>query len=239
MLEPGGIAVDGAGKLWVAETLDSPKRISVWDTRSGKLTQEFFGGSEYATFVAMDPKHEDEVYCHNVLWKVDLQQGTWSPRSTIWRATVPNAAPEPHGTVGCGGPFHVFTAKNGHQYAWAWLSNYSNELLMRRGDIFIPLLCGINVLKGNPFVAWPPYPLFNDEKKYPNGIYVWQDANNDQAMQEHEISRLGLERSEGFITWVDNDLNLYCSSGSLFRPVGFTERLAARCITSPKQRKYR
>ena len=200
-----------------------PKRISAWDSKTGKLLNEFFGGSEYATYVAMDPKHEDEVYCHNVLWKVDLQKGTWAPKSTIWRATVANAGPEPHGTCGCGGPIHVFTAKNGHQYAWAWLSNYSNALYMRQGDTFIPLLCGINVLKGNQFVAWPPYPLFADNKTYPNGIYVWQDANNDQVMQANEISKLPLERSEGFATWVDADLNLYCSNGMIFRPAHFAK----------------
>ena len=32
----GGIAVDPSGKLWVAETLDSPKRHSVWDTKTGR-----------------------------------------------------------------------------------------------------------------------------------------------------------------------------------------------------------
>ena len=56
MLEPGGMAVDREGKLWVAESLDSPKRISVWDTHTGALQQEFFGGSEYSTFVSIDAK---------------------------------------------------------------------------------------------------------------------------------------------------------------------------------------
>ena len=31
VLEPGGIAIDKHGNLWVAETLDSPKRHSVWN----------------------------------------------------------------------------------------------------------------------------------------------------------------------------------------------------------------
>ncbi len=75
----------------MAETLDGPKRVSVWETKNGKCVNEFFGGSEYSTVVRMDAKHADEVYCHDVLWKVDLNKGTWkpvtpagAPRSRIW-----------------------------------------------------------------------------------------------------------------------------------------------------------
>jgi len=55
ILEPGGIAVDREGKLWVAETQDSPKRISVWDAATGQFRMEFFGASPYATIVSIDP----------------------------------------------------------------------------------------------------------------------------------------------------------------------------------------
>ncbi len=37
MLEPGGIAVDKLNRLWVSETLDGPKRHSVWDINDGRL----------------------------------------------------------------------------------------------------------------------------------------------------------------------------------------------------------
>src|SRR5262249_49796698 len=84
---------DQAGKLWVAETLNAPRRISVWDTQSGRLVREFFGASHYSTFVCMDPKREDEVYCHMTVWKVDLDRGTWYPHSTMWRRTAIPAAP--------------------------------------------------------------------------------------------------------------------------------------------------
>ena len=218
MLEPGGIAVDKEGKLWVAETLDYPKRISVWKADDGALLNEFFGAGEYATFASMDPKHEDEVICHNVIWKVDLDKGTWYPQSTIYRQTQPNAAFEPHGTCGCGFPLWIFTAKNGRQYVLAWSANYTFWLFVREGDTIKPLAGAVNVLKGNPFIYWPPAPLFADSTKFPNGTFAWQDTNNDQVMQENELVHYE-GRGEQVFTWMDADLNLYSSAGHVFRPI--------------------
>jgi hypothetical protein len=216
MLEPGGIAVDSAGKLWVAETLDYPKRLSVWEARSGQLLREFFGGSEYSTRVCMDPRHEDEVYCHMTVWKVDLDRGTWRPHSTMWRRTGPDVAPEAHGIE------RVFTARNGKQFAWG-----EGVLLMREGDRFKPIVASVTSDRSQP--SWPPYPVFADQKRYPSGSqaggtggYLWQDSNDDQRVQADEVTRApsGVFRGQDF-HWVDDDLNLWNSRGLVHRPVRF------------------
>jgi len=234
MLEPGGIAVDREGKLWVAETLDSPRRISVWDTRTGKLKDEFFGGSAYSTWVYMDPRHPDEVYCHNVLWKVDLDRRTWHPYSTIWRSTGPNVVYPP--SVGSyGGHLRVITARNGRQYAWG-MCNYSNELLMRDGDAFKPIAAGIIVLRGNPFVKADLYPVMSEPEEFPDGTYIWQDKNDDQTIQKGELMRPDyIKRGESIINWVDEDLNLWCDSGHLFRPVRFEDDRPVYDFTRPEE----
>jgi hypothetical protein len=180
MLEPGGIAIDKTGKLWVAETLDYPKLFSVWEAKSGRLANELYGGSHYSTSVCMDPKHEDEVYCHMTIWKVDLSKGTWYPHSTMWRQTGPNVAADSYSL------HRVFTAKNGKQFAYG-TANYAGILFMRDADRFKPIISGINNLKGNQWVSWPTYPIFADQAKYPNGSYYWQDANDDQILQPGEI----------------------------------------------------
>jgi DNA-binding beta-propeller fold protein YncE len=41
------IAVDTQGKLWAMEADVSPKRVSVWDVKSGKFEKEFFGPTAY------------------------------------------------------------------------------------------------------------------------------------------------------------------------------------------------
>lgn len=219
ILEPGGITVDQEGRLWVAETLDSPKRHSVWDLQTGTLVQEFFGASAYFAWAYMDPQHPDELYCHNVLWKVDLDWGTCQPVSTIWRSTAPNMIAEAN-PGGYAGHFRVMTARNGHQFGWGMVS-YGNTLYLREGDLFKPFVSSIIVSKGNPFIHWPPYPIFEDQAKYPNGTYLWQDANDDQIIQEDELTPPVSDRGESVFNWIDEDLNAWCDAGYLFRPVRF------------------
>ena len=208
MLEPGGIAVDKLGKLWVAETLDSPKRISVWDTQSGEFVREFFGSGHYATSVSMDPKVEDEVYCHDVIWKVNLDKGIWYAHSTMWRSADPNqpeTIPYSH---------YVITAKNGKQYAWTKSSVGSGPMLFRRdGDVFKPLLMCFRITKDPA-----PYPALADKARFPEGTYVWLDANDDQLVQPQEVTKN--ETFTGF-AWVDADLNVWseASGGCVLRPV--------------------
>jgi hypothetical protein len=209
ILEPGGITVDQAGQLWVAETLNYPKRLSVWETQSGNLIDEFFGGSHYSTSVCMDPKHEDEVYCHMTVWKVDLDRGTWRPHSTMWRRTGPSVPPAAYQLQ------RVFTAKNGKQFAWG-----DCTLFMRDGDCFKPIVTAVSNVKGQP--DWPPYPVLADRKQFGNGGYLWQDANDDQKVQADELTkiRFSFHRPETF-DWVDDDLNLRHSRGIVHRPIRF------------------
>jgi hypothetical protein len=212
MYQPGGLAVDREGKLWVAETTDSPKRFSVWQSQTGELLKEFFGASQYATFVSMDPMREDEVYCHQVVWRVDLARGTWQPHSTMWRATATNMVEAPSESV------RVLTANDGRQYAWG-RHNYSQVLMRRDGDVFKPFVAGIIVAKGNPYIAWPPYPLFADHERWPNGVYVWQDTNDDQTIQVDEVMKNPVARGESFARWLDANRTLYSENGMVFRPV--------------------
>ncbi|MEI8195671.1 MAG: FlgD immunoglobulin-like domain containing protein, partial [Phycisphaerae bacterium] len=54
MGNPAGLAVDSAGKLWVAENEFLPKRISVWSTK-GELLKEFIGPPYYGGGGSLDP----------------------------------------------------------------------------------------------------------------------------------------------------------------------------------------
>ncbi|MEW6756180.1 MAG: hypothetical protein AB1505_35185, partial [Candidatus Latescibacterota bacterium] len=216
MLEPGGIALDARGRLWVSETLDAPKRHSVWNAKSGVFAEEFFGGSAYFGWAWMDPERPDEVYCHNVLWKVDLNAGTWEPWSTIWRATAPDMVAEANPN-GYAGHFRVFTSRRGWQFGWG-MRDHGNVLYMRQGDVFKPIAGVIHSQPGNPFLRWPPYPLFADTTRFPRGTYLWQDGNDDQALQAREVSRADSVLGGSVFNWIDPDLNAWCDSGHLLRP---------------------
>jgi hypothetical protein len=112
---PGGITVDKTGQLWVAETTDFPRRISVWDARTGAYKKEFFGGSDYFAYGFIDPAKPDEVLVHNVLWKIDWKTYTVTPQTTVWRKTSPEMIPQ-LGSGSYSASPKIITAANGRQY---------------------------------------------------------------------------------------------------------------------------
>ena len=107
---PGGITVDKNGQLWVAEVADAPKRISVWDAKTGGFKKEFFGGCDYFAYGFIDPQKPAEILVHNVLWKVDWKNYKVTPETTIWRKTAPEMVP-PLGTGSYAASPKIITAE--------------------------------------------------------------------------------------------------------------------------------
>lgn len=217
MLEPGGIALDARGRLWVAETLDGPKRISVWDTMTGENLDEFFGPAGCFAYGCIDPDRPEEILAHHVLWEIDWRNCTTRPKATIWRATAPNMMMAP-------GPYayqntpRLVTADNGVQYMWG--NTVPVSVLMRReGDLFKPVAA---LLDNNGSTGIEL--LDKDDKTYPRDRrlqphYLWQDANDDQVVQADELTLLPREYGRARFALVNKDLSVRLSSGKLWRPV--------------------
>ena len=85
MLNPAGLVVDAQGKLWVAESDDSPRRVSVWDSMSGQLLGDLLGPGNYAVMGAADPKRPNWVSTHNTLFDVDYATGAVKTIATLVR----------------------------------------------------------------------------------------------------------------------------------------------------------
>lgn len=185
--QPGGIALDKNGRLWVAERTDFPKRISVWDAGSGKFVNEFFGAAAYYGWAYMDPRRPDELYCQNVVWKVDWKKNTCTPVSTMWRPTAPNeiANVNPDGYVG---QLRVYTLKNGRQIARGG-GHFQHILMQRTGDLFKPFAITFEIRRSGQWPTGDQYPIFTDSKRWPDGRYYWWDANDDQTIQENEVTQ--------------------------------------------------
>ncbi|MFP4028201.1 MAG: hypothetical protein ACLFWL_10455 [Candidatus Brocadiia bacterium] len=226
MLEPGGIAIDAKSRLWVAETLDRPKRISVWDTETEKNVAEYFGASSYFGWAYMDPEHPDEVYCHGCLWKVDLDKRTKKLVSTTWRRTSPNQPPPPN-PGGYAGHFRVVTGKNGAQFGWG-MAGRSRGLVvyMREGNIYKPIA---------GMIAPAQYPALEEhwaslqEKWKKQRIarhrrprcLLWQDKNDDQKVQVDETTVPPEGGKRSWCNWIGKDLTLWHEAGYRSKPVKF------------------
>jgi hypothetical protein len=119
---------------------------------------------------------------------------------------------------GYAGHFRVMTAKNGRQYGWGMI-DYSPMLFVREGDVFKPVAGSIRVAFG-AFGGGMLYPAMKDlYEKTKAGAYLWQDANNDQTVQPEELIVSPAGRGETAFNWVDEDLNVWCDAGWMYRPV--------------------
>ena len=86
MLNVSGLAVDSKGQLWVAEDDGSPRRVSVWDTRTGAFRKELFGASSYgATGAAINPVDPYLMVGQGCEWRIDPKTGRATCLGTITR----------------------------------------------------------------------------------------------------------------------------------------------------------
>ncbi len=97
MAAPAGLTVDGGGRLWVAEANVVPKRLSVWDARTGRFVRAIYGPSQYGGGGKIDPEDPTRLYMDPdwsaglVTWSLDWKAGTGRPVAVAWRSDSPRA----------------------------------------------------------------------------------------------------------------------------------------------------
>jgi DNA-binding beta-propeller fold protein YncE len=219
---PAGIAIDEKGQLWVTENADAPKRISVWNVATGALENEFFGGSSYFAYGNIDPDRPEEIYGHNVIWKIDWQKYTTRPLFTVWRKTDPNMAPHPN-VDAHSGSFRLITADNGRQFGFGPAgSSRCVVLYVRDGDLYRPFAGMINPWR-DEFPGLEPLKAELDKQwdaarvarhRRPQELF-WQDKNGDGLVDADELA---VRDAIGTVLWMTKELTLHLSSGHILKP---------------------
>ena len=226
MYQPGGIALDARGRLWVAENSTCPKRISVWKVETGKNADEFFGASSYFAYGYIDPANPDEIYAHNVLWEINWDDYTTEPKTTVWRASEPNMAPAPNFDAHTsGGGFRMVTTDKGRQFGWGGAGGSRGKVFyMRRDDLFQPFAGVINPWKDSGrFPGLQEYKAKLNKQWDENRVaghrrprnQFWMDANGDGKVQADELKPW---EGVGRPVWMDESLTILTTSGHLLRP---------------------
>ena len=89
MYRPHGITVDGAGQLWVTETDEAPRRISVWNATTGEYLNQYFGPAHYGAPQASFDTADHTIWVGGgALWKLDFEQKKAVIVSTLFRQTA-------------------------------------------------------------------------------------------------------------------------------------------------------
>ncbi len=194
VLMPKGLVVDGGGQLWVAEDDHAPKRISVWNAKTGAFIAEHFGPTSYGALGgAICPSDPDIMVGQGCEWRVDSITGKARCLGTITRDGMENS--------------RFATGKDGRTYLFVvghWIGGRTPLWIYERlGDARYALRSVID------YVDATGKPVVGDAT--PAETIVWADADGDGQRNEGEIvSRApGELKFSGWYMGVTPDLALH------------------------------
>jgi len=187
MLNISSLTVDSQGKLWVAEDDGAPRRVSVWDTKTGELKMELFGASSYGAMgAAINPVDPYLMAGQGCEWRLDPKTGRAACVGTITREGM-GASRFGFGPTG---RLYLATSPNG-----GCTGSAPVRIFERLGDADYKLRT----------VLYPP-----DEKT--KTIRVWSDANDDGQEQPEEVKTYTLDLGgwiQGWYLSMAPDLTFY------------------------------
>ncbi len=251
MNHPAGMALDDRGRLWVTENTHIPKRVSVWDTRTGALLNGLYGPMRYGGSGAVDPADKtrffyDDDHGGTIEFRLDYETGRSTPlaipyleryNKTGLIGRYVGAAP---GYPLRNGKFLYLTdtyglATSGRRTATLW--RYDEDSILRivaaAGGILDSAGEVLPVFQNNPAML----------ERMPRGfvpgkgkalLFIWSDRNGDQVVDPAEVEFLDpntYEKSNNPTTGtvsVDSDLAFTFSDvgGAVlqFRPDSITPK---------------
>ncbi len=182
MRNPGQLAFDSKGRLWVPEETSNPKRTSVWNT-DGSLAKEFIGTTGYAAAGSINPDQPTMAFSDNTVYTIDLAKGTWKPVYSLSGSGHADQLFKPSASSRArifnrDGVTYVFspTARNGAVTC----------TILKNGEWRVAAALGLVLPKNHP-EGGPNFehPLL---KPHVGELYAWVDLNDDSLVQENELT---------------------------------------------------
>lgn len=198
---PCGMTLDASGRLWVTEAENAPRRLSVWNSRTGALERAIYGPSQYGGGGKIDPDDPTRLYMDaawssaGVTWQLDWKAGVAKPLAVYWRSDNPKVEAMPP-TM----PETLFR-RDGFRF----LVNSYNDFLRYNQDR------GIGIWRLDADEIARPVAIIGNAADLVNQtwglplrhrdaitalwkgldpttvMYVWTDKNNDQIAEPDEI----------------------------------------------------
>jgi hypothetical protein len=165
LYQPAGLAVDGRGRLWVAEEDMWPKRISVWNP-DGTFARDFIGPTTYGGMGACaDPADKTRVFGNGCEFRLDYEKNQAAVVATVL----------PDNLVG------DLVKHDGREY----FMGKRGTLHVRRGDALVPV-ARFGSLRPED-VAGSGVPVTVPPGTKGGFSYLWSDTDGDGRMQAGEV----------------------------------------------------
>lgn len=228
MNNPGGLSIDSQNRLWVAETSDLPKRVSVWSL-DGKLAAAFYGPPQYGGGGTIDPADKSRFFYAGMEFKIDWETGKDQLAAVYYRPGVGMVLPHQHFTNGAPEtPVHLNGRTYLHNSFNASPTNGTEVLTIFLYDKGVATPCAImgrasewELLKSDGMKSKWPAGTFSDKNKSRQVLFVWSDLNGDAQPQPDEIQMTVADAGAIMAT---PDLTLVTSTTLTLKPTRFTEK---------------
>ncbi|MFI5380850.1 MAG: sugar-binding protein [Tepidisphaerales bacterium] len=237
MMRMSSVAVDAKGQIWVTESWNFPRRVSIWD-RDGKLVRDYIGNTGYAgTGCTLHDTDPTLGYIGPVEVKLDHAAKIWSVTQILW---VPD--PAAGETFGIDTASHVIPQRfsssasgKAHEYFYAHdpRDGGGHVIYMEVAGKWRPVaavcygwhLSGKVSHDGNVVAA--PSGEFADIGAY--DIVFWNDANGDGKPQRAECEVAlaatkgkGVSLANGWGGRIGTDMVFYTDGLVEYKPIRFT-----------------
>lgn len=215
MNNPNGLAIDSQGRLWVAESDNFPRRVSVWQP-DGKLVRAFYGPTEYGGGGTLDSRDRNTFFYKGLEFRLDWEKGIdqlvrvynrpddllhahyghYSPDTPLY----PKAAPDERYFTSC----YTHTPTGGDHVAFIWKDTPKEARLVAA----VGNAHSWDILRDEAFRShWPEGTRPDEDNPKPERLasFAWTDTDGDGRPQPNEVTFVHT-RSQGVT--VMNDLSM-------------------------------
>jgi hypothetical protein len=245
MSNPNGLTIDGAGRLWVAETDFLPKRLSVW-TLDGKLVNAFYGPPHYGGGGCIDPVDKSRFFYADsgggLELKLDWATGTSRPVAVYLRPELDplrdyfrsDRTQAPETPLHLGDRTYLTDSYNTNPTGgtatsslWLLVNGVAKPVAVigqcnncKAFEIVTPAKNAKSTL--TPPASPPPLsgrlPAGTDLRR-DRVMFIWSDLNDDGRVQAEEVT---CTKGDTLSVNFRSDLSAVTGGGLLLRPSRFT-----------------
>lgn len=228
MLKVSSVDVDKEGNVWAVENWQNPRRVSVWNPKTGKLVRDYIGNTAYSATGSYLDENPENAYVGSIKMKLDRKNRSFKIEEILW---VPDFEKNE------GFPLwvhaHWFSNPN---FFTARVNGKETRFLYNNG-----MYAAFHCIYARRNGCWQPAAVLTSvkelKKQIPNlkldghgdqeGVF-WNDLNKDGAVQLSECTFVpgGIALRTHWGALPGSDLSLYLEDGRktiCFRPVRFMD----------------
>jgi len=185
--EPFGVEVGPDGLVWVMEHTEYPKRVSLWDPKTGKCVKAVYGPTQYGGGGCIDPENENRLFYRGMEFRRDPATSIVTPVNLLYREDSERFA---HFS-GSDYPSYAFRSEGKLWFtSFMWPHGHPSLVLWQhKGDHVMPVAAVGSVTALRQAFNEPTVPR-RDPK-----------AQNDTSFLTKHVP--GYKEDEKFFTWTD------------------------------------